>query len=76
MKVRVPMLMLGPFLRPFLIVCIFVPSFIAAVLFVVSRSRVRSLRDYDLFVDAAINLLVISLFFAVVFVCLWLLGMP
>jgi hypothetical protein len=77
MKIQFPILMLGPFLRPFLIVCIIFPGGLAVVFFTLSRwSRFRSPCNSDLLANSAISMGIISVFFALLFVCLWFLGMP
>lgn len=75
MKVRIPLLMLGPYLRPFLIACIVITGAVAIGLFI-SGYLARSPRRQDEFIESSLHVFVLSLFFVAVFVGLWLLGMP
>lgn len=75
MKIRIPLLMLGPYLRPFLEGCIVITGIISICLFV-AASLAQSRRNCEGFTKAAKNILVMSIFLVAIFVFLWLLGMP
>jgi hypothetical protein len=72
MKIRIPLLLLGPYLRPFLIGCILILGVLILCMFVASYVS----RSSYFYVEAAVNLSVILIFFILLFAVLCLLGMP
>lgn len=71
MKIKIPLLMLGPYLRLFLIGCMVLTGLLAVGLFIAARFTGK-----DDLIKAAVNMTVSLIFFVIVFIVFWLLGMP
>ena len=73
-KIRIPLLLLGPYLRPFLVGSIVVTGALTAGLVVAcSLVKAKDREDYLLAIRASGASFII---FVATFVLLWLLGMP
>jgi hypothetical protein len=74
-KIRIPLLLLGPYLRPFLKVSALISGALSVILFVAS-CRAKSPVNRVTLEDACFTFFTFFIFFVAIFVFFWVLGMP
>lgn len=76
MKIKIPLLMLGPYLRIFLYGCMAISGGLAVLLFVMALCTAKKPSTSDSFMEGAMSMLGVALTIAVITILFHFLGMP